>query len=495
MRPGPPSETSRAEVHTTLTNALKLGGSLFVTLVIGFGVRIALRRFLGPTVIGPINFADAFAATGFVFLGLGLDTYLRKVIPVTPERASEFLGAFLVVRALLALGTFGVMALILEWMGQPPAVRHLVWAFGAAQLFLSLNMTFTALLQSARTIDGLSVVNVASKLLWAAGFVATMAFGWPLIGIPLSVLAAEALKAVVGYALVRRHLKLRLSFDFSQVGPVFRASIAFYVNAVALVVVNRFDVSVLKVQANDTEIGLYSAASELAQMSFVMTPVMAGVVAPLFSRMLARSREEYAQVLRRTLEVVLTFAFPASLAILVGADLWVQVLLGGPYAPSAWALSILGPSFLLTYVATIVATALNLSGGEWTVTVTSVLGLVLNPLLVFGLVALSQGWGVGGGGAACAWAAILTEVVVLAGMLWRTGREAVDARLVKMVVKSALACAVVVAVDRLVFFGWGHPRVAVDLALYGVLVLASGALSPRETVAFLRTVRAQRSAS
>jgi len=489
-----PGETSHAEVHTTLKNALKLGGSLVLTLVIGFGVRIALRRFLGPTVIGPVNFADAFATTGFVFLGLGLDTYIRKVVPVRLERASDFVGTFLALRAAMSLVIFAVMAGVLEWMGQPPEVRVLVWAYGAAQLFLSLNQTFTALLQSARTIDGLSVLNVVSKLLWAAGFVATMAFRWPLVGIPLSVAAAEALKAAVGFRLARKHLGLTLRVDWAQVRPVLRASFAFYVNAVALVVVNRFDVNVLKVRADDTEIGLYSAASELAQMTFVMTPMLGGVVAPLFARTLAKGRDEYGQVLRRTLELVLAFAFPASLAILVGADFWVRILLGPQYAASAWALAILGPTFLLTYVAVVVATALNLSGGEWTVTVTSLVSLVLNPVLVLALVALSRGWGVGGGGAACAMAAIVTETVVLVAMLWRMGRVVIDARLVRMVVKTTLACVAVVAVDRFALQGLGYARLLVDAGLYAALVLASGALSVRETVGFVKSLRAQRAA-
>lgn len=492
MSSSPASESSHAEVHTTLKNALKLGGSLILTLGIGFGVRIALRRYLGPTVIGPVNFADAFATTGFVFLGLGVDVYIRKVVPVRLEVANDFVGTFFAVRALLAVLVFGVMAGVLEAMGQPPEVRLLVWAYGVAQLFLSVNQTFTALLQSARTIDGLSVSNVVSKLLWAAGFVATMAFHWPLVGIPLSVATAEALKALVGWRLARKHLGLRLRVDWKQVRPVLRASFAFYVNAVALVVVNRFDVNVLKVRANDTEIGLYSAASELAQMTFVMTPMLGGVVAPLFARTLARGPEEYAKVLRRTLELVLAFAFPASLAILVGADFWVRLLLGTQYTESAWALSILGPSFLLTYVAVIVATALNLSGGEWTVTVTSLLSLVLNPALVMVLVTLSAGWGVGGGGAACAMAAIATEAVVLAGMFWRMGRDAWDLRLVKMLVKTTVACVVVYVADRYFLQPLGYARLIVDGASYVLLVLGSGALSVKETLGFVKTLRAQR---
>lgn len=486
------SQAHHAEVATSLRNALKLGGSMVMTLVIGFGVCVALRRYLGPEVMGAVNFADAFTALAFVFIGLGLDMHIRKVVPVRLETASEFLGSLLVVRLVLAGVVVVVMAGVLAWMKQPPEVRILVWAYAASQLAISINQTFVALLQSARTIDELSVLNVVSKLLWAAGFVATMAFGWPIVGVPLSVLAAEALKAVVGFFLARKYLDLRLRIDWSQVRPVLRSSLAYYVNGVALVAVSRFDVNVLKVRANDTEIGLYSAAAELAQMTFIMTPMLPGVIMPLFARTLAKGREDFYFLVRRTIELMLVLTFPISLAIAVGADVWVHIVYGAAYAPASWALSILGPSFLLTYISVVSAITLNMSGGEWTVTLTSVLSMFINPVLVMALVSLADGWGTGGAGAACALASVFTESLVLIAMFVRLGVAVFDARLVKVFVKSVLVSGVVFAVDRVLLSTLGPVRLVLDAVLYVVLVLAIGAVAVKETVAFAKTLRRTR---
>lgn len=485
-------EASRSDVATTMRNALTLGGSLVLTLGIGFGVRIALRRYLGPTVIGPINFADAFTSTSFVFLSLGIDLYVRKIVPVTLEGANTFLGTIFAIRAVMAATVFLLMGLVLHLMGQPPEVRMLVWAYGAAQVCMSYNQTLAALLQSARTIDGLSALNVAAKLLWAAGFIVTMVFQLPLIGIPLSVLTAEFLKLVVGSVLARRHVKLRLNIDWAKLAPVLRSSFPFYVNAVALVIVNRFDVNVLKLRSTDTEIGLYSAAAELAQMTFVLVPMAAGVVMPLFARLQTRGLAEYHETLRRTLELVLVLAFPPSLAIAVGADVWVQLLLGEQYLASAWALSILGPTFLLTYTAVVLGIALNLGGGEWTVTLTSLMSMVINPLLVLMLVEVARGWGAGGAGAACAISAVSTEALVIAVMFYRLGGVAFDRRLGKMVLKTLLACGVVMAVDRLLLSDLGPVRLLIDALIYVGLVLSTGAVSVGESLALIRTMRAQR---
>ena len=484
------AEASRSDVATTMRNALLLGGSLVLTLGIGFGVRIALRRYLGPTVIGPVNFADAFTTTSFVFLGLGIDLYTRKIVPVTLEGANEFLGTVFAIRAVMATAVFLMMGVVLSLMGQPPEVRLLVWAYGAAQVCLSYNQTLTALLQSARTIDGLSALNVVAKLMWAAGFIATMVFKLPLVGIPLSVFFAEATKLVVCFVLARRHVKLKLSIDWAKVTPVLRSAFPFYVNSVALVIVNRFDVNVLKVRSDDHEIGLYSAAAELAQMTFVLVPMLGGVVMPLLARVQARGKAEYHEMVRRTLELILVLAFPPSLAIAVGSDVWVHLVLGEQYAASAWALSILGPTFLLTYTAVVLGIALNLSGGEWTVTTTSLLSMVVNPLLVMGLVELSHGWGQGGAGAACAMAAVTTEGLVVVVMMYRLGSVAFDARLGKMILKTVFACVVVMTMDRLVLHELGAIRLLIDLLVYVGLVLASGAVSVGESLTLVKTMRA-----
>jgi O-antigen/teichoic acid export membrane protein len=483
---------SRHDVATTMRNALKLGVSLVVTLGIGFGVRIALRRYLGPSVIGPVNFADAFTTTAFVFLSLGIDTHVRRVVPVNVDSGNAFLGTVFTIRALLSGAVFLSMAAVLEWMNQPPEVRALVWAYGAAQLCLSFNNTFAAMLQSARTIDGLSALNVACKLIWAAGFIATMVFQWPLLGIPLSVLVAEVIRLPISYWLVRKHTNLRLTVDWKKIGPVLRGSLPFYVNAVALVVVNRFDVNVLKVRSNDTEIGLYSAAAELAQMTFVLVPMLSGVVMPLFARMQSRSKDEYQEVVRRTLELVLVLAFPPSLAIAVGADVWVGLVLGEQYAASAWALSILGPTFLLTYTAVVISQTLNLGGEGWTVTLTSLMSMFVHPLMVMVLVGFANDWGTGGAGAACAIAAVVSEALVLTIMMYRIGGWVVDKRLLKMVGKTLLACVAVMVIDRFLLVGFGPSRILIDGVIYALLVLGSGAVTVGETMKLVRTMRAQR---
>lgn len=484
------TEAARKDVATTVRNTFKLGGSLLVTVVIGFGIKIALRRHLPPDIIGPVNWADGFAATAFVAIGLGFDTHLRKVVPINPAAATEFVGTFLSLRLALSAAIFTAATVYLQLTNASRQEYLLVYAYGLAQFFVWLNNTYQAILHSTRTVDGLSIVNVASKFVWAGGFAATIIFDLPLVGIPLSVLTAEVIKAIVGHREAVKHANLRLTFDASQIRPVFIASAPFFVNGVANTILNRFDVNVLKHASTDAEIGLYSAASELAQMTFILAPMFGGVLMPLFARSLSRSVEEYRQVVRRALEFMLMIAIPPTLFIALGADFWVQLLLGDRYVDSALSLRVLSPAFLLTYVAVISAIALNLRGGEWTVTATSILGMFINPLLVIVLVGpSSRFFGAGGAGAACAFAQVGTETLITCIMLARMGRDAFDRRSVTMLLKTAIVCGIIGAVDYFALQSLGPLRLVVDALLYVVLVLVTGAVNVRETVSFVKTLR------
>lgn len=467
-------------------NAVKLGGAMACSWGIALVARLLLPRYLGPEAFGPLNFADAFATTFFVVLGLGLDTYIRKEVPVRPEHASDFFGTMLALRLAGTGVVFAAMAVVLHLMHRPPEVIRLVFVFGAAQLFVTTNASLAALLHARGTVDGLSITNVLAKLVWGAGIVVTLLTGASLVGIPLALVVAEGGRCAVLWVLVRRNLAMRLRFELKTAAVVLLAALPFYLNGVAHTVYNKLDVSFLATMANDREVGWYGAASTLAGLTMMIAPMMGWVVMPLFARARARSQEEYTQVLRRSLELILAVAIPTTLAMGLGAVLWIELIFGSAFVPAALALRILAPQFLLTYVAMVCATRLVIDDRAWTVTVISLAGLVLNPLLNWLLIRPAMGFfAVAGGGAGCAVAQVLTELAVTGALLWVVGREAFDRRSLLMVAKALGACAAVVAFDWLLA-PLGPARIVLDGLAYGALFVLLRAMPLRETLDFVR---------
>ena len=488
MSPATASAVAAASHDALLAvrNAVKLGGAMAAGWGIALVARLLLPRFLGPEAFGPLNFADAFTTTFFVVLGLGLEVYIRKEVPVRPGHASDFFGTMLVLRLCVGAAVFAAMAVLLHLMHRPPEVIRLVYAFGAAQVFVTTNASLAALLHARGTVDGLSVTNVLSKAAWGIGIVLTLVLDASLVGIPLALLVAEGGRCAVLWVLVRRNLDLRLRFGFKAARVVLLASLPFYLNAVAHTVYNKLDVSFLATIADDREVGWYGAASTLAGITMIIAPMLGWVMMPLFARARARSQDEYTQVLRRSLELILAVAVPSTLAIGLGAALWVQLIFGSAFAPAALALRILAPLFLLTYVAMACACRLIIDDRAWTVTVISLGGLLLNPLLNWLLIRPSMGFfTIAGGGAGCAIAQVITELAVTGAMVWVVGKQAFDRRSLLMMAKALAACVAVVALDTLLA-PLGPVRIVVDALAYCTLFVLLRAIPLKETLDFVR---------
>ncbi|MFN0064061.1 MAG: oligosaccharide flippase family protein [Myxococcaceae bacterium] len=488
-----PHSESQKDSLDAVRNALKLGASLVVTLAMAFGVRLFLPRYFGPDLFGPLKFAEAYAAAFFVFLGLGLDIYIRREVAVRPEHATDFLGGILLARVFLAVLLFAGMDFLLARGGGPQASRALVFVFGGAQFLLVTNTSLAALLQARGKVDGLSWSNIATKALWGGLIALAIGMGVGTLGVATALLVSEVVKSVVLVALVQKHLGWRLQVNWAATWAVIAASFPFYLNTVAHTVYAKVGVSFLAfLSKNAAEVGRYGAASDLAGLTLTITPLINWVLLPLYARARARSDDEFNATLRRSLEFILSLGIPVSLMLGLGAELWMRVAFGAEYVAGAGALRILAPLFALTYVAMVCATCLTNLNRAWTLTLVSVLGLLLNPLLNWVLIRLAIHSGQpDAAGAACAWADVITEVAVTGAMLLWVGRRAFDRRSAIALCKT-LGVTGGVVVLHVLLAPLGHVRLLLDAAAYSIGVLASGALRFNESVTLVRTALANR---
>jgi O-antigen/teichoic acid export membrane protein len=472
-----------------LKNAAKLGASLVVTWGVALAVRLYLPRHLGPELIGVLSFAEGFSATFFIVLGMGVDMYIQKVVPVRPEHASDFFGGVVAVRLLLSTGMFLVMAAVMALAGRSAAVQAVVFVYGLAYVLSSINGSLAALLHASRKIDGLAAVNIGSKLVWGAGLAAALALRLGLVGLAGAFLASEALRTAALSALARRHVGLRLRLDLAAVKLVVLASLPIYVNNVANNVYAKVDVTLISFLASDIEVGWYGTAANLASLALLVSPLVSWVLLPLLSRAAARSQEELFSILRRAVLVVLLLVLPVSLMMGIGADVWVPALFGEAFVPSIRTLRILSPVFVCTYMAMISATCLVLLDRAWTVAGISLGALVLAPTLDLLLVPWClRALGPGGAGVGAAIALLVTEASVMVALTAAVGRKAFSRRSALVIGKVVLACAAVVGAD-VAWRSIGPARLALDMALYLALLLGLRAVSPSEIAGLTRFLR------
>ena len=464
-----------------VSSAITLGTSLLLTWSVALIVRFFLPRYLGPELFGTFNFADSFCATFFAFLGLGVDTYIQKEIPVRPGHASDFFGGFLFVRLLMSAGLFVIMALVLAVTHRPPAVQRVVFIFGVAQMFVALNGNLASLLHASRNVSELSVINVATKLLWSLGMGLSIVLHAGLDGLAAAFLISEVARAAALMPLSRRYLGIRMEWRPTAVKAVIVASFPFYLSQVANSVYARIGISLLSILSNDTEVGWYSSALNVAGLSLLVSPLIASVLLPLLARANGRSREQMFVIMSRAIRGILLIVLPISLMLGLGAEVWVRLLFGASFAPATQSLRLIAPVFVLTYVAMVLGTCLVLLGRAWAVTAVSFgalgLSLVLNAVVI---PRAMRGFGPGGAGAGAAIAVVGTELAVVVAFVALVGARAFDRDNVSSIARAVVCCGLVALADALLR-PMGPSRLWIDAAAYPALLFALGAVSARDT--------------
>jgi O-antigen/teichoic acid export membrane protein len=475
-----------ADIQQATRSAMHLGVGLMGSWAIGIAIRLLLPRWLGPEQFGVLQFADVFTTTVLIVTMLGADTYIRKEVATRPQHASEFFGGTLLVGLLVGLLVLAVSLPALSAAGKSGTVLWIVFWLALAQMAVNTNNLYAALLHAVGAVRGLAGLNVAGKLLWAVGIVIALRTGAGLIGVAQAMLLSELVRCAVLYRLGRKHLALTLRVDLAATRAMVLASLPFFIGGVAQTIYARIDVSILSFLASDAETGWYGAASTIAGLSLLLSPIISWVLLPLSSRAAARSEADLMVVMRRSMALVLVIAVPASLGIWVAADVLIVGAFGEAFRPAMHSLRIIAPTFLLTYTAMVSASLLVRLERAWTVTVVSLLGMIVSPTLNFLFVPrFAAAYGVGGAGMGSAWALTLTELFTAGAMTWQLGSRAFDRQSVLLIGKTMVLALGVAAVD-VALRGLGFWRLPIDVALYLGIGMLWKIIDPRALLSIAR---------
>lgn len=501
-----PSAAPSHEASTALRNALKLAGSL----VLSFGITLAVRHFLVPRMLGAerfgeLNFADGFAGLFMVAAWLGVDTWLRTELGTTLKRADGIFGGVVLVRVALGVVLGVALTVTLMVLERPNEIVITACIFAVAQLMLMTQSTASALLHAAGKVDGLSVVNVVTKLTWAVGILTGLYLRASIIWLAAAFTISETIRALGTIWLCRRHVGLTATVDWPATRRAMKASVSWWVNAVALAGMGRADVAVLgsiaaaqlgSQAAANREVGWYTAVLGFGGILMSVVPVITWVLLPPLSRAAKESPDKAAPIIRRALEACVVIGAPLAVGAYAAAE-QVVLLLKPEFLPASRVLEVMSATYLLTYVNVVAATCLAALNRGWTVTLVSIAMLGVAPLLDFLFVPFAlQHVGTGGGAIAAGAAIVVTEIFTTGLMLRALGKLAVDARLISVCVRTFVTAAVVLAIDfglrRLGLPGW--PRVALVAVSWVVVALATKSVRVGDVKTVVALARAQRQA-
>lgn len=477
-------------------NAGLLGTSVMMTAGVGLLMELYLAGALGGERYGRIAFARSLAEVALVGASFGLDTYARREVAKRPSHASEFYGGFLAARAFVTLFGVGVIAALLIATGKPHETVVLAALFGTAQFFIHSSRSAASILQAVGAVREAAALSIVTKLVWVLVVVGGTVAGLGLLVIPVAWIITEAANTVALTHFARRHVQLTISLRNQTVRPILAASAPFLVLQLSGSLFMNLDVTLVGFLTNDTEVGIYRSAMNLALPVLILAPVIQQVLVPLASRAAARSVDELAIVTRRSLEITAGLAIPVALLMALNADTAFGLAFADNQA-GVYALRLLSLTVVATYVNMVVGTFLTVTNHGWVLTRAVLFGVGLDAAMNLVLIRVGQRWwGEGGAGMGAAISFITAETAVMVLLVGAVGRHALDRRNIRTIASVVVMGVFVVIFDRLTKPALGGWRAVTDTAVYGVHIWAMRIVDPKIVRRWLhRAVRRHRNAS
>ncbi len=464
-------------------NLFALGGAQVVTMMTGMVTAVVLARVLGPAAYGVLGFGVALLSYFGLAVNMGMDAHAVRVVAKTPAHGKSVVKLVLASRMLLAvLIAFSVMALV-PLMGLSDQVQTVVkiQCLGLFGVALTLDFFYQARqkmeIVALRQVSA-AVMGMVAVLLWVRDsddiyFAA---------GVPVAVLILSAIALCLYFVFISRGNAGNIPVP-SRIDFVKRALPVALMGVLTTIYVN-LDIVILGFIVNETEVGLYVAATRILTVAVILPNLLHSVFYPALAEVMDddAKRENMAKNLTRVL---------AFLGAGVGAAgvLFVPILLpllfGEDYSGAELALQILMANAVFVYLSVAVGTFLLAAHCDKAYTTILGIGAGLNIVLNFVLIPI---YGIEG----AATATLVTQLVVWVCVA-ALAKKAFNLQLfdihIRALVVALVACGPAIMAQRSVFsVGWQEILAATVFFIIFYLPLShvAGVVDFRKMVNILR---------
>lgn len=360
---------------------------LLITRIIGYAVSFfiiaVVARYLGPTNLGKLSYAQSFVSIFSVFASFGIDSILTRDLVEHPENQRSLLGTSFFIKAVLGILTFAVTLAVAYFTNTDKTLTFLIGIISLSFLF-----------QPFSVISNLLSAKVLSKYYsYITIFLSFFLTGLKLLIVLLdkgivyfaTIFVVEAfiyaLYYIFIYKKVFRGNVFQWRFKWSLAKKLLLDSWPLLLAGFSGYIYGRIDQVMLQHILGSTSVGLYDAAVKLTDVwSFL--PGM--IITSLFPAVISARKLDKKMYLDRT-RYILTFitgiTFFVSLIIFIIAPFLIKFLYGSQFIGSYPILRLYVWSSLATGVATIIHYYLVAENHGKKYFIISVIGAVINVIL------------------------------------------------------------------------------------------------------------------
>jgi O-antigen/teichoic acid export membrane protein len=341
-----------------------------------------VARHLGADGFGVLSFGLAFTAIFSIFTDIGLQSLMIRDIARDKALAAKYLGNVAVVKVLLGVLTFGVMALVINLLDYPQQTVNVVYLLGLAVVLNAFSLMFYAVFLAYERMEFQALGQVLGGAIMLAGAFWAISHDYNVAGFALFYTIASVV--TLGYSFVISAWKFtlpRIEVDLGFWKRTFKEAWPFGLAAMFAAFFYSIDSVMLSVIKGDEAVGWYSAAYRLILVLMFIPVAYFSSIFPIMSRLHITSKELQRFAYERSFKYMLILGVPIGAGTTILATKIVLLIFGAGYVNSITALQVLVWSMVFLFVSTIFTSLFASANKQIVVTIVVMICAVANVIL------------------------------------------------------------------------------------------------------------------
>jgi len=331
-------------VQTIAKNTGVLLASQVASYILGFFFIMYTARYLGAEGFGILSFALAFTGIFGVFSDLGLQRLTVREVARDKSLTQKYLGNIAVMKVILVIITFGLIALFINLLGYPEQTINVVYLIALSVIFTAFTQMFYSVFQAYEKMEYQSGGQILNSVLMLSGALFAISQGFSVVGFASLYFLVSAI--VFGYSFaisVQKFAKPKIEVDLNFWKPTIKEALPFGLSWLFVTVYYYIDtvmLSLMVLNANEV-IGWYNAAYRLVLMLLFMRTILHTSIFPIMSKFYKTSKESLKFTCEKLFKYSIIIAFPIAVGTTILSERFILLIYGSEYLPAVIALQIL----------------------------------------------------------------------------------------------------------------------------------------------------------
>ena len=378
-------------VQRIAKNTIFLLVSQVINLLLAFLYMTYIARYLGPSGFGVLSFALAFTGIFAVFADFGLQLLITREVARDKNLTQKYLANFSLMKIILAVFAYGLIAVIINLMGYPRQTIQVVYLIGAYVICSAFTQMFYSTFQAYERMEFQAIGQLLNSVLMLVFIVVAISLGLDIVIFAYIYVAVAVVTLLYSYIVMKSPFfkysidwvptMLEMDRDFWKL--TFKRVLPFGLTTVFVTSFYWISTIMLSVMKGDAMVGWYNASYRMVLiLSFIPAAVIAAIY-PVMSKLFITSQDSLKMVHEKSLRYLAILAIPLGIGTTILASRFISLIFGSEYAESITALQILVWSEVFIFISMPFANLFNSMNKQVLTTVITGVCLIIN--VVFNL--------------------------------------------------------------------------------------------------------------